>query len=247
MCGRHKKQEKTVRKLSALIVCVAVVWCAGSCAAQDKQGTEEGADLVEAAREAVLAARPVSAVPRPAEPAGQPQAETAQAPVAEEQKATGLEGAFDGGALGYTIRFPADWIYDTPSSYQVVFSGKKDSPAYYSTVSIQNILSAKQGGRYKDASEVADGTIGQLNQEASAVKISDEKAFIYMTKDGKKLRGLELKAEYARQDKKFRQWVVVVPRPSGETFHVWSYTSPDDLYNTYYGTAQLMLDSWVIS
>ncbi len=236
-----------MRKLTAVIACVAIVWCAGRCGAQDKQGIEEGANLVEAAKEAARTGQAVSAEAQPAEAAGQPQAETARAPAAEEPKTPGLEGAFDGGTLGYTIRFPADWIYDTPSSYQVVFSGKKETPAYYSTVSIQNILSAKQGGRYKDASEVADGTIGQLNQEASAVKISDEKAFIYTTKDGKKLRGLELKAEYARQDKKFRQWVVIVPRPSGETFHVWSYTSPEDLYNTYYGTAQLMLDSWVIS
>ena len=236
-----------MKKLPVLIICVAMVWWAGSCGAQDKQGAEEGANLVEAAREALLTAPPEGTAPEPAKPVQQPQAVTAQAPAAEAPKTPGLEGVFDGGTLGYTIRFPADWIYDTPSSYQVVFSGKKDTPAYYSTVSIQNILSAKQGGRYKDVSEVADGIIGQLNQEASAVKVSEEKPFTYTTREEKKLRGLELKAEYVRQDKKFRQWVVIVPRPSGETFHIWSYTSPDDLYNTYYGNAQLMLDSWVIS
>jgi hypothetical protein len=253
-----------MKKLIPILICIGMAACARTGVAQDEKGSidteqarrapdvaakpadEELLNLVEAAKEA---ARPVTAAPQPAAAeTAQPAAGAApQAPAAVEEKPPALAGSYDGSALGYMIRFPADWVYDTPSGYQVVFSGKQGSPAYYAMVTIQNLLSAKQGGRYKDVSEVSDGVIGQLNQEASAVKIHDEKQFVYTMKDGAQLRGMEFKADYARQDKKFRQWVIIIPRPSGETFYVWSYTAPDDLYDTYYGTVQLMLDSWVIS
>jgi hypothetical protein len=232
-----------VRKILIAITCVAMILAARACNAQDKDSrpvTEEGASLVEAAKEA---AKPV------VQPAAEMPAEAPAAQPAPEQPAAAaaLAGVYDGSALGYMIRYPAEWIYETPASHEVVFSGKKDTDAYYTTVSVQNVLSAKQGGKYNDATEVIDGMVGQLNAAAQEVKVHDQKAFDYKTNDGRELKGIELKADYARQGKKFRQWIIVVPRSPGDAFHIWSYTAPDDLYDTYYGTAQLMLDSWVIS
>lgn len=254
-----------MNRLSMILLCGSVILCgAAACAQEDEKGSidtgqivrttdavkkpadEESLHLIEAAKEAAL---PVAEAPQPAAVGPAQPAAEGGAPAAEagEGKPPALAGSYDGSALGYMVRFPAEWVYETPSANQVIFSGRQDSPAYYTTISIQNLLSAKQGGRYKDVSEVADGVIGQLNQEASGVKVRDEKPFTYTMKSGGQLKGVEFKVDYARTDKKFRQWVIILPRPTGEAFHLWSYTAPDDLYDTYDGTAQLMLDSWEIS
>lgn len=174
------------------------------------------------------------------------QAETVSV-VPEKTDSPSLDGVFDANTLGYMIRYPEGWVYETPTAHLVVFSGNKGSEAYYSTVSIHNIMTAREGGKYTDMSEVADGIVGQLNVGAAGVKIYDEKPFMYTMKDGRRIKGLELKAEYVKQDSAIKQWVVIIPRPSGEAFHVWSYTSPADTYDKYHSFARLMLDSWEIS
>lgn len=230
-----------MKKMLPIIVCILALTAAGVAAAQGDTEAGETASLVEAAKEA---ARDTAL--EQAAAAGAVQAATDEAAVVEATDAPGLAAAFDASTLGYMIRYPGDWMYDTPTNYQVVFSGKEGTDAYYATISIQNVLSARDGGKYRDPSEVADGVIGQLNMGATDVTIYDDRPFVYTAKDGSKLKGVEMKVEYTREGRKFRQWIVIVPRSAGEAFHIWSYTSPEDRYNEYARTAQLMLDSWEI-
>ena len=230
--------KKIVPVIAYMLIAVVA---AGSSAARDTKEAGETASLVEAAKEA---ARDTAL--KQAAAASDAQAAAGYAVTVEAIEASGLAAAFDASTLGYMIRYPGDWMYDAPTSYQVVFSGKEGSDAYYATISIQNVLSARDGGKYRDPSEVADGVIGQLNMGASDVTIYDDRPFVYSAKDGSTLKGVEMKVEYTREGRKFRQWIVIVPRPAGEAFHIWSYTSPEDRYNGYARTAQLMLDSWEI-
>ncbi|MCM8760924.1 MAG: hypothetical protein NC938_06665 [Candidatus Omnitrophica bacterium] len=200
---------------------------------------EEAFKLVEAAR----SASPKTAVESYAES----EKTTKVATETEVEDALPLASVFDASTLGYMICYPGDWVYETPTSHQIVFSGKEGTEAYYSTVSIQNILSAKEGGKYESVAEVADDVVEQLKTGASEMNIYDEKPFSYNMKDGHVLKGLEFKMEYVRQSRKFRQWLIILQRPSGEAFHIWSYTSPEDRYNTYYDIARKMLESWDIN
>ena len=56
-----------------------------------------------------------------------------------------LENLFYEQRFGY----PGDWIYTKPREFSVVFSGQEGTPAYRSTVAIENILSAKGGANTK--------------------------------------------------------------------------------------------------
>ncbi len=70
--------------------------------------------------------------------------------------------------------------------------------------------------------------------------------FFYRMDSNRILEGIEFKAEYTRQNEHFKQWLIVIPRVSGEAFHGWWYTSPPNQYDTYLLAAQLMLGSWTL-
>ena len=155
-----------------------------------------------------------------------------------------LENTFQEGAFGFTMRYPDDWVYEA-SGYTVIFSGKKDTAAYYSTVNIQNLASIKSGGTYENVDSVISDFKQQL-ETASNTKVYSEKTFVYTMEDGEKLTGGQFTAEYTYQGEAFKLIQVAVPRSDGKAFYAWAYTSPIGQFDTYLGIAQAMLDSWVI-
>jgi hypothetical protein len=53
--------------------------------------------------------------------------------------------------------------------------------------------------------------------------------------------------EYVMAGERYKQWVIVIPRPKGDIFHTWFYTSPINQYNDFFNIAKAMLDSWTIT
>jgi hypothetical protein len=156
-----------------------------------------------------------------------------------------LGKVFQEKGFGYTIEYPAGWIYTTQSAHTVIFSGKKETEAYYSTVSIHNLLSTKhKEGQYKDIDAIIEEYQKQL-KTAQDAKIYHPEPFVYK-KDGVKLTGKQFMAEYTLQRERYKQWMIIILRNDGEVFHVWIYVSPVKRYETYLGIAKAMLDSWVI-
>lgn len=174
------------------------------------------------------------------------QAASPDAPLPVTEKQDSAANVFDQEGLGYKMSYPADWIYEAPTQYQIVFSGKEGTPAYYSTVSVQNIASLGLGGKHDDVDSVKRSVIDQLNSNSTDVKIYDEKPFSYLKADKKSLNGLEFMVEYTRDKDRFRQWIIVVERGGKEVFHIWSYTSPIEQYDAYSDVARDMLNSWTI-
>jgi hypothetical protein len=147
--------------------------------------------------------------------------------------------------FGYTIEYPADWIYTTQSAHTVIFSGKKETEAYYSTVSIQNLLSTKhKEGQYKDVDAIIEEYEKQL-KTAQDARIYHPEPFVYK-KDVVTLTGKQFMAEYTLRGERYKQWMIIILRNDGEVFHTWFYISPVKRYDTYLGIAKAMLDSWVI-
>lgn len=146
---------------------------------------------------------------------------------------------------GYTIEYPVDWVYEKSGS-TVVFSGQSGTRAYYSTVSIQNLLSSKvKGGKYQDVNAVINNFLGQL-AKTKGFRKSDVTPFIY-SKDNKKLIGKQFIGEYSKDGDRFRQWTIVIPRPKKDAFHTWFYTSPMSQYDEFSGIVKTMLNSWTIT
>ena len=175
-----------------------------------------------------------------------PEAQPAVAPVSAEPEKVTLPNIFEREGLGYTIGYPADWVYEEPTQYQIVFSGKKGTSAYYSTVSVQNIASKKLDGKHDSIASVKTSLIDQLNASAIDVRVSDEKLFTYEKEGTPKLTGAELVAEYTNNKTRFKQWIVIVERVGKEIYHVWSYTSPIEQYDAYLPSARDILESWII-
>lgn len=151
-----------------------------------------------------------------------------------------LGKVFQEKGFGYTIEYPADWIYTTQSTHTVIFGWKKEAE-----VSIHNLLSTKhKEGQYKDIDAIIEEYEKQL-KTAQDAKIYHPEPFVYK-KDGVTLTGKQFMAEYTLQGERYKQWMIIILRNDGEVFHVWIYVSPVKRYETYLGIAKAMLDSWVI-
>ncbi|MCX5815919.1 MAG: hypothetical protein NTX75_06695 [Proteobacteria bacterium] len=163
------------------------------------------------------------------------------------QELTGREPPtklFQEQGAGYVIEYPYGWTY-VKSGITVVFSGLSGTKAYFSTVSIQNLLSTKaKAGKYQDVDAVIGDFLNQL-KTAKEFKRSNIEPFPY-SKGSVHLMGKQFVGEYWRDGERFRQWIIVLPRPKGEAFHAWFYTSPITQYDEFLGTAKIMLNSWII-
>jgi hypothetical protein len=160
---------------------------------------------------------------------------------AQAAKEKALPNIFKEAGSGFTMGYPGDWSYQSRSPHTVIFSGKK-GPEAGVTVGMQNLSSTKvQEGRYKDVQAVIAELENQL-RVGKDVKVFSEKPFKY-AKGGVTLQGKEFTAEYTYKNQRFRQWVIVIPRPDGTVFHNWFFLAPANSYHTYLGTAQAMLNS----
>jgi len=147
-----------------------------------------------------------------------------------------LENLFYEQSFGYSIRYPNDWIYTKPREFSVVFSGREETPAYRSTVAIENLLSAKVGGKYESVRAVVDAYKCELVTAAEDVCIHTSD---YPAGDG-------YIAEFTYQGETLRQWRIVIARGNGNIFHTWAYASPIEQYDSYLPIARAMLDSWTL-
>jgi hypothetical protein len=112
-----------------------------------------------------------------------------------------------------------------------------------------NILPGKHPlqeiGKYQDVDAVIGDLIGQLST-TKELKRSGIEPFPY-SKGNVNLMGKQFVAQYRKDEEMFRQWIVVLPRPKGEVFHTWFYTSPITQYDNFLGIAKTMLNSWSIA
>ena len=77
------------------------------------------------------------------------------------------------------------------------------------------------------------------------MKVYDPSSYTY-SKGRMALTGKQFVTEYSLQGEKYKQWVVVLPRPAGDVFHVWSFVSQAKSYDNNLDTAKAMLSSLII-
>lgn len=148
--------------------------------------------------------------------------------------------------LGFSVRYPAKWIAERQGDHAVVISGKSGTPAYFATVSLQNIKNpdgqTDPGGAVSAALRELKSQILSTDRHA---RFSGEGPFIY-GKAGITLHGGQFTVTYDQQKTGYKQWTIVVPRPDEDIVHVWSYAAPIEQFLKFGAIAGSILDSWSI-
>jgi hypothetical protein len=162
----------------------------------------------------------------------------------DQGKAKVLSNTFKEQSLGYRMSYPGDWVYTFQAPHIVVFSARNGAVGE-ATISIRNLNSTLvPGGKYKDIDSVMDSLLNQLKTTKN-VMVYNPEPYEY-SKGQTKLTGKQVVTEYTLQGEKYKQWVVVLQRPAGDVFHLWSFVSQAKTYEHYLSTAKAMLSSLTI-
>ncbi|MBT4934662.1 MAG: hypothetical protein HOL66_16610 [Rhodospirillaceae bacterium] len=148
--------------------------------------------------------------------------------------------------LGFTIDYPFSWRVEQGSGPYVIISGQKGSPAFFATITVQNVEPPSGVANITQATQrvVAD-LKRQLKQADASVRFPGQGAYGY-AKGGLTLNGLQFTVEYEHLGQQYKQWSVVLARPDNGIVHVWSYAAPEDRYQRYGAIAGHVLQSWQI-
>ena len=200
----------------------------------------EGETFPAAAPQAMVPTTAAPKVPATAAPkVSAPKASATAAP-----KASALKQFTDPG-LGFSIKYPGDWIFVRPSPHAVEFSGGEGTEAYFSTVSIRNVELPRAAGPDQAATAALANLKSVIAAGTTETGFYGEGTLVYENK-GLMLQGLQMMATYSLDGKRFKKWTVIIPRPTGTVVHIWSYTSPEGQFDTYTPEAEAMRKSWVI-
>lgn len=145
----------------------------------------------------------------------------------------------------YSIKYPANWEYEQPSKGTVIFSGKKGTPAYFYTVSIQTVLAKKTGGSFATVKEFTDDLKKQIVEQGTDGKILDQGEA--ELPQNTKLHGEYFICTYKMKGHPIKQMQFVIFRDDEQAFYAWAYTAPESQYNLGLSVAKSMYESWVIN
>lgn len=146
---------------------------------------------------------------------------------------------------GYSIQYPGEWVAAKPTSTTATFSGKEGTDAYQAVVSIQNVQPPGAKTPIKSMTAAFQELKDTLLKLAPDLVVIGEQPLTY--KNGRlSLAGRQMVVTYTHSGERFRKWAVVLPRPQGTISHIWSYTAPDQSFNTFKPLVEAMLKSWTI-
>ena len=147
--------------------------------------------------------------------------------------------------IGYSIAYPGDWTATRLNPAAVLLGGKAGTDAYYATVGLQNVQPPKASGPQEAMAIVLAGLKSELTAKAKDVRFADEGPMVY-EKRGLSLKAFQFVVSYGDAGRRYKQWTVIVPRPSETVMHVWSYRAPEDQFDVYRPIAEAIRQSWRI-
>ena len=149
--------------------------------------------------------------------------------------------------LGFTIDFPKSWSVEEGKGPFVVISGRQGTPAYFATVNIQNVYINEESKNITQSTQKAVEELKQQFKQADPnASFPSQGAYVY-SQQGRILHGLQFTVLYEREDRKYKQWNVVLARSDNTVVHIWSYAAPEDRYDRYGAIAGKMLETWKLS
>lgn len=146
---------------------------------------------------------------------------------------------FQAADLGYGFDYPPDWSVTRTGPYAVAATGRDGSSGPAPTVTLQNI----NPGPGSAPAGVAANLKSQLKSGAGQVQFLYDAAYVY-ARGPVRAEGVQFVAGFELQGRRYRQWTVIVPRPTGTATHVWSYTAAETRFDEFRGVAETILGSW---
>jgi len=145
----------------------------------------------------------------------------------------------------YTIKYPDNWMYEKTDANSVMFSGKKGSAAYASTITIQVLPMKKSGGIYKNAQAIVDDLKKQINDKTTNVKYQREgQAELPMYT--KEFKGYFFEVSYTYRGVPIKKMQFIIVNPSSTMGYSWGYTTDTTRYDIDLPVAKAMYESWNI-
>jgi hypothetical protein len=148
-------------------------------------------------------------------------------------------------SFGYSVAYPGNWSVTRLSPAALLISGKEGTQAYYATVGIQNIQPPSATGPQHAMAAVLADLKTELSAKARDVRYFDEGAVNY-EKQGLRLKAHQFVVTYEDDGQLYKQWTMVIPRPTGTVIHVWSYRSPEKQFDIFRPIADAIRQSWRI-
>lgn len=146
----------------------------------------------------------------------------------------------------YTIDYPDNWFHENTTKYSTVFSGKKGTPAYITTVTVQVIPMEKAGGIYNSAKAVVDDLKIQIEKETTDIKWGKE-GDAELPSSPEKYKGLYFEVSYKYQNIAMKKMQYIIISPDERTAYSWGYTTTAGRYDNDLPIAQVMFDSLKIN
>ena len=138
-----------------------------------------------------------------------------------------------------------NWFYENSTKYSTVFSGKKGTPAYVSTVTVQVIPMERAGGIYNSAKAVVDDLKNQIEKETTDIKFIREGTAVPPV-NAKKLTGRYFEVTYNYKGIAMKKMQYIIVTPDKRTAYSWGYTTTAARYDTDLPIAEAMYASWKI-
>lgn len=157
-----------------------------------------------------------------------------------------LKNMFENKEAGYSIKYPFNWDYDSAGK-NIIFSGRKGSPDYYSTVNIEVIPTKKSGGKYENLNEFINSIKKQALSGTQNLKILAEESgdnLKLFSHDHMEKQSIKMSYDYHGQ--RFERLQIVFLRQDNTIFYSFAFTAPIDRFETVLPIAKAMFATWVI-
>ncbi|MBT4888574.1 MAG: hypothetical protein HON65_03360 [Rhodospirillales bacterium] len=142
-------------------------------------------------------------------------------------------------SFGYSILYPATWRIGKADDFTVVFTGPSQNETPALAITIQNVTSP---------------IVAQPQHMAKAVMQQLKTQMAYGVPDVRHVGGgdiiiagiecIQLISDFNRLSFPYRQWSIIIPRPTGNIVHVWTYSAPLDRFNDNQAIIETMINSW---
>ena len=143
----------------------------------------------------------------------------------------------------YSINYPVDWSYEQVAPNAILFSGKKGTTSYYSTVSII-AASTKAGGKVtvKSAVNILKKQISTRYKDVKFIKTGE----VELPQNPKQIRGEYFVVTYNYKGVTIKNMQFILSKGDGKMIYIWGYAAPAKLYDNDLPVAKAMYESWSI-
>lgn len=145
----------------------------------------------------------------------------------------------------FSIKYPAEWTYKQANKNSVIFSGKKDTASYYSTIAIETIPTKKASKIHEKTKVIMNYLKKQARAKSPDAKILSE-GEVQLPQNPKKFHGEYFVVSYTYKGLPLKKMQFIIGEAGSSTIYTWIYISLANQYEKDLPIAKTMYESWTI-